>query len=42
MQIDTGVSMSIMSEATYRKIWPTRELEVSDVKLQTYSKEPMP
>jgi len=31
-----------MSEVTYRKIWPTRELEVSDVKLQTYSKEPLP
>ena len=42
MEIDTGASMSIMSETTYRKLWPTRELEVSDVKLQTYSKEPIP
>ena len=42
MEIDTGASLSIMSEVTYRKIWPTRELEVSDVKLQTYSKEPLP
>ena len=40
--MDTEASISIMSEATYRKIWPTRELEVSDVKLQTYSKEPIP
>ena len=42
MEIDTGASMSIMSEDTYRKIWPTRKLEVSNVKLQTYSKEPLP
>ena len=42
MEIDTGASMTIMSEDTYRKIWPTRKLEVSNVKLQTYSKEPLP
>ena len=34
MEIDTGASISIMSEDTYRKIWPTRKLEVSNVKLQ--------
>ena len=42
MEIDTGASMSIMSEDTYRKIWPTRKLEVSNVKLQTYSEESLP
>ena len=42
MEIDTGASMSIMSEDTYRKIWPAKKLEVSNVKLQTYSKEPSP
>ena len=42
MEIDTGASMSVMLEATYQKICPTRELEVSNVKLQTYTKEPIP
>lgn len=37
-----GASLSIMSEGTYRKIWFTKELKASDVKLQTYSKEPLP
>ena len=42
MQIDTGASVSIMSEDTYRKIWPKKKLVESSVKLQTYSKEPLP
>ena len=34
--------MSIMSEATYRSVWPGRRLDASKVKLQTYSTEPLP
>jgi len=34
-----GASVSIMSEGTHQSIWP---LDVSDIKLQTYSKEPLP
>ena len=41
MEVDTGASLSIISEDTYRKIWPTKELEASNVKLQTYAKEPL-
>ena len=42
METDTGASVSIMSEDTYRKIWPKKKLVESSVKLQTYSKEPSP
>ena len=42
MEVDTGASVSIMSEDTYRKIWPKKRLIESSVKLQTYSKEPLP
>ena len=42
MEVDTGASVSIMSEDTYRKIWPKKKLVESSVKLQTYSKEPLP
>jgi len=31
-----------MSEGTHKSIWPTKELDVSDIKLQTYSREPLP
>ena len=42
MEIDTGASRSIMSESKFRKIWPKKKLEPVQVKLQTYSKEPLP
>ena len=42
MEVDTGTSVSIMSEDTYRKIWPKKKLVESSGKLQTYSKEPLP
>ena len=42
MEIDTGASRSIMSESKFRKIWPKKKLEPVKVKLQTYSKEPLP
>ena len=42
MEVDTGASVSIMAESTYQKLWPTKELGVSGIKLQTYSREPLP
>ena len=41
MEIATSMSLSIMSEATHKKLWPRKELEVSNVRLQIYSKEPL-
>ena len=34
--------MSIMLEGTFRKVWPTKKLVASGVKLQKYFKEPLP
>ena len=41
MEVDTGASVSIMSEAVYHKLWPGRSLSTSPIRLQTYSKELM-
>ena len=41
--INIGASMSIISQDTYRKFdLCTRKLEESNVKLQSYSKKPLP
>ena len=42
MEVDTGASMSIMSESTFKELWPGRSLHTTDVRLQSYSKEPIP
>ena len=42
MEIDTGASRSIISESMFRSIWPKRKLVASNVRLSTYSKEPLP
>ena len=42
MEVDTGASMSIMAENTFNKLWPRRGLDSTNVKLQNYSKEPIP
>ncbi|XP_065892760.1 uncharacterized protein [Dysidea avara] len=42
MQLDTGTSISIISEATYNRLWPqgkTPAIQESHVKLKTYSGE---
>ena len=39
MEVDTGASLSIMSEETFRKHWPRVVLQESNVKLKTYSGE---
>ena len=41
MELDTGASMSIMSEHTFKGLWPGRSLLSTDVRLQSYSKEPI-
>ena len=42
MEVDTGASMSLMSESTFGRLWPGRSLSSTDVRLQSYSKEPIP
>ena len=42
MEVDTGASVSIMSETLYHKLWPRRGLKEPTIRLQTYSKEPIP
>ena len=41
MEIDTGAAVSLMAEAMYHKLWPGRGLSASNIRLQTYSKEPI-
>ena len=43
--VDTGPSFSLISEATYRKLWLTQQaptLKQSSVRLTTYTGEPVP
>ena len=42
MEVDTGASISLMSESAFPKLWPGRSLDPSPVRLQTYLKEPIP
>ena len=41
MELDTGASVSIMSEHTFQGLWPGRSLLSTDLKLRSYSKEPI-
>ena len=41
MEIDTGVGPSLVSEATFKALWPDRALSGSTVRLRTYSGEPI-
>ena len=42
MEVDTGASVSIMSEATFGELWPGPVLQPSQVRLQSYLKETIP
>ena len=42
MEVDTGAAMTIMSETTFQGLWPGRDLQPSQVRLQAYTKEPIP
>ena len=41
MELDTGASVSLVSETQYKQLWSGRSLDRSDIRLQTYSKEPL-
>ena len=42
MEVDTGAAVSIMPETTFRQLWPNRELLPSQIRLQAYTKVPIP
>ena len=42
MEVNTGASISLMSERTFSKMWPGRTLQPSTLKLRTYLKETIP
>ncbi len=41
MEFDTGASMSLVSEKTFNRVWPEATLHPTQVKLRTYSGEPL-
>ena len=41
MQLDTGASLSLMCESTFRELWPERNLSPSQVRLCSYSGDPI-
>ena len=41
MEVDTGAAVSLVSEETYRSLFPTVPLQSSMTKLRTYSGEPL-
>ena len=42
MEVDTGAACSLMSEVSFRELWPSRKLSKADLRLCTYSGEPIP
>ena len=42
MELDTGAAVSLMAEATFRKLWPKKSLSPTKCQLCSYSKEPIP
>ena len=42
MELDTGASVSLMSESTFKQLWPREKLVPSQCRLCSYSKEPIP
>lgn len=41
MEVDTGASLSLVAEETYQRHWSHRELQQSQLRLCTYSGEPL-
>ena len=39
--VDTGASISIMSETLYLKLWPRKDLNTTTIRLRNYSMEPI-
>ena len=42
MEIDTGTSLSIMSEQEFLNLWPERSVVATDATLHSYSGECIP
>ena len=42
MELDTGAAYSIVSETLHKELWPQGELEESNLRLKSYSREPIP
>ena len=42
MEVDTGASVSLMSEKQFKRLWPTRQLQASSIHLRNYSNELIP
>ena len=42
MEMDTGAVCSLMSEVSFRELWPSCKLSKADLRLRTYSGEPIP
>ena len=42
MEVDTGAACSLMSEVSFRQLWPSRKLSKAGLRLCTYSGEPIP
>ena len=41
MEVDTGAALSLVSESTFRRLWPEKKLLTSRVRLCSYSGEPI-
>ena len=41
MELDTGAAFSLVSEATFRKLWPDSTLQESTIRLCSYSGDPI-
>ena len=41
MELDTGAALSILSETTWKRIFPKQTLNHSSVRLKTYTGEPL-
>ena len=42
MEVDTGTAYSLISEGTFKELWPSRTLPKSDGRLCSYSGEQIP
>ena len=42
MEVDTGAALSLVSEATFKDLWPDRSPESTRVRLCSYSEETIP
>ena len=41
MEVDTGAAVSVLSETTYKRLWPEKILRPTTMKLKTYSGSPL-